>query len=161
MPTLKLNSNGKLILKNGKASCECCVLPFCSSGKLSITYDWSNSQSRDLDTGTEAFGGKVGYACSPSNAYLSWSGDNTSTAATEKVCVDVIKARTNGLWSSSCNILCHAGWFAQPDNQDTATLIVSFMGLSKTKTIHPQYIPSCATHLVATIIFYGNDFDLL
>ena len=24
MPTLKLNSNGKLILKNGKASCECC-----------------------------------------------------------------------------------------------------------------------------------------
>ena len=155
MPTIKLTAEGKVITKGGLPSCTCCF-------ELAITYDWRGTGQYDLDTNTQAFGESVGWSCGGSGDYVLWlpggSGalDDTSQNGFERVDVRVDKARTDGLWTSSYNIQCKAGWFTPAGGSGSATLSVTYRGTTKTKTISPGTQNNCASTAVATITVYST-----
>ena len=155
MPTIKRTAEGKIITKGGLPSCTCCF-------ELAITYDWRGTDQTDLDSNTQAFGESVGWSCGDSGAYVLWlpggSGaqDDTSTNGFERVDVRVDKARTDGLWTSSYNIECFAGWYQPADGSGSATLSVTYKGITKTMTISPGTQNSCASTAVATITVYST-----
>jgi hypothetical protein len=156
MKSIKI-SQGKVVTKGGKPSCSCC-----EEFELAITYDWRGTGQADLDTKTEAFGEAVGYACGDSGTYVLWlaggngSTDDTSTDGYERVDVRVDQARTDGLWTSSYNIGCFAGWYEPAEGSGPATLRVTYRGETKTKTISPGTQSECAATSVATITVYAN-----
>jgi hypothetical protein len=149
MATIKLQ-NGKVILKSGKASCSCCF-------QLTIKYDWAGTNMSDLDTKTTAFGESVGFACGDSGTYVQWiGGDNTGLNGFEQVDVLVDKAKTDGLWTSSYNILCFAGWHEPAEGSGPANLIVEYKGVTKNKSISPGSQSGCASTSVATATVYST-----
>jgi hypothetical protein len=162
MATIALKG-GKVILKDGKVSCSCCIVY-----QLTIKYDWAGTNMRDLDTKTTAFGESVGYACGNSGTYVQWiGGDNTGLNGFEQVDVLVDKAKTDGLWTSSYNIDCFAGWFTPAGGSGPANLIVEYNGVTKNKSISPGSQTSCASTSVATVTVYsiaqpdGSYFQIL
>jgi len=151
MATIKLQ-NGKVITKDGKVSCECCT-----DFQLTIKYDWSGTGMSDLDTQTTAFGESVGYACGNSGTYVQWiGGDNTGLNGFEQVDVLVDTARSAGLWTSSYNIQCFAGWFAPAGGSGPANLIVEYKNKTKNKSISPGSQNNCASTSVATVTVYST-----
>lgn len=123
---------------------------------MSIQYSWNQSSQRDLDTNTVAFGDRGGYACNGSGTYVLWGGDNTSASGVENATVLVGKAAAAGLWSSSYNIQCFAGWFTPAGGSGPAVLIVSYGGITRTKTIYPGTQTDCADTNVATVTVYAT-----
>ena len=162
MSTIKFHAaTGKLILKSGKATCSCCT-------ELVINYDWAGTGMADLDTATTAFGETLGFACGGSGVYVLWiSGDQTGINASERVDVRVDAARTAGLWTSSYNVTCKAGWFTSALGSGNATLRATYNGVTKTKTISPGNQSGCASTVVATVTVYaaaqpdGSFFEIL
>jgi hypothetical protein len=170
MKTVKLKSSGKVILKDGKVSCACCGENY----EMAIKYDWVGTGMRDLDTKTTAFGESVGWACGGGfGLYVLWlaggngNTDDTSENGFERVDVRVDKARSSGLWTSSYNIECHAGWYKPSGGSGSATLEVIYKGKTKTLGIQPGEQDSCASTSVATITVYaakqpdGTYFEIL
>lgn len=168
MPTIKRTAEGKVITKGGLPSCTCC-----EGFELAITYDWRGTGQYDLDTHTSAFGeacgwsngdGPVGFenSCGEYGTYVAWlaggSGaqDDQSLDGFERVDVRVNKARTDGLWTSSYNIECYAGWYTPAGGTGNATLSVTYKGITKPKTISPGTQNSCASTAVATITVYST-----
>jgi len=88
--------------------------PCCCGGCeiLQIIYDWTDSSSKDLDTGTTFLGKKVGWSCGSVWPYISWGGDNTSASATENALIYFKAALDNGLWSGSTTVNLAAGWYS-------------------------------------------------
>ena len=158
MPTIKRTAEGKIITKGGLPSCTCCGEAF----ELAITYDWRGTGQYDLDTKTTAFGEVVGWSCGDSGDYVLWllggSGiqDDQSLNGFERVDVRVDKARTDGLWTSSYNIECYAGWYTPVGGTGNASLSVTYKGITKLKTISPYTQSSCASTSVATITVYST-----
>jgi len=151
MATIK-TKGGKVLLREGKASCLCCDLY-----QLTIKYDWSGTGMRDLDTNTTAFGESVGFNCGDSGTYVQWiGGDNTGLNGYEQVDVLVDKAKTDGLWTSSYNISCNAGWFKPAGGSGPANLIVEYKNKTKSKSISPGSQTGCASTSVATVIVYST-----
>jgi hypothetical protein len=151
MATIK-TKEGKVLLKDGRVSCLCCNLY-----QLTIKYDWSGTGMRDLDTKTTAFGESVGYACGDSGTYVQWiGGDNTGLNGYEQVDVLVDLAKTNGLWTSSYNIECFAGWFTPRGGSGPADLIVEYKNKIKSKLISPGSQNGCASTGVATVTVYST-----
>ena len=162
MATIK-TKGGKVLLREGKASCLCCDLY-----QLTIKYDWGGTGMRDLDTKTSAFGESVGYGCGGSGTYVKWiGGDNTGLNGYEQVDVLVDLAKTNGLWTSSYNISCFAGWYKPAEGSGPANLIVEYKNKTKSKSISPGSQTGCASTGVATVIVYstiqgdGSYFEIL
>lgn len=150
MATIKTKNN-KVVLKNGKASCNCCGI------QLTIKYDWSGTGMRDLDTQTAAFGESVGFACGGGGTYLEFvGGDNTGLNGYEQVNVKVDTAKTNGLWTSSYNIQCFAGWFTPAGGSGSAKIIVEYNGGTKNKSISPGSQVDCASTSVGTVTIYST-----
>ena len=163
MPTIKLTAEGKVITKGGLPSCTCCF-------ELAITYDWRGTNQTDLDSNTKAFGESVGYNCGDSGTYVLWLEggtpcseigvcDDVSQNGFERVDVRVNKARTDGLWTSSYNIECFAGWYEPEGGYGSATLRVTYKGITKTKTISPGTQNFCASTAVAIITVYSTALD--
>jgi hypothetical protein len=162
MPTIKRTAEGKVITKGGLPSCTCCGEVF----ELAITYDWRGTGQYDLDSSTQAFGESVGFDCCCSGVYVLWlaggSGtqDDQSLNGFERVNVLVDKARTDGLWTSSYNIECFAGWYTPNGGTGNAGLSVTYKGITKPKTgpktISPGSQESCAATSVATITVYAT-----
>lgn len=156
MMTIKLNASGSVILRDGKPSCGCC-----EEYEMAIKYDWTGTGMTDLDTQTAAFGESVGWSCGDSGNYVLWlaggSGiqDDTSTNGYERVDVRVDQARSAGLWTSSYNIECYAGWYIPEEGEGDATLSVTYKGKTKDKTITPGEQNDCASTSVATITVYA------
>lgn len=146
--------------------------PISDGFELSIKYDWAGTGQRDLDTKTLAFGEAVGYRCGGSGTYVKWlvggSGrtDDTSKDGFERVDVRVNTAKKNGLWTSSCNIGCFAGWFSPSGGTGKAMLEVTYRGKAKKIEISPGEQNGCASAEVATITVYsrrqadGNYFEI-
>ena len=154
MATIKLQPSGAVVLKGGKVACACC-----EDFQLTITYDWTTTNMWDLDSSTEAFGETVGFDCENIEVYVKWiGGDNTGFNGSEQVDVLVDTARTDGLWTSSYNILCNAGWytFADPPGSGPANLIVQYKGVTKNKSINPGAQDNCAATAVATVTVYST-----
>jgi hypothetical protein len=144
---------GKVVLKEGKVSCSCCGPVY----QLTIKYDWAGTNMRDLDTKTTAFGESVGYDCGDSGTYVQWiGGDNTGLNGFEQVDVLVDTARTDGLWTSSYNISCFAGWYIPAEGSGPANLTVEYKGKTKSKTISPGSQDDCAATSVATVTVYST-----
>ena len=113
----------------------------------------------DLDSSTQAFGETVGWDCANVEIYVKWiGGDNTGLNGSERVDVLVDTARTDGLWSSSYNIQCNAGWYegADPVGSGPANLIATYKGDTKNKSISPGAQETCAATAVATITVYST-----
>jgi len=147
---IKVNENGVILSKGDKVSCTCCY-------EMRIEYDWGGTGQRDLDTGTAAFGGKVGYACSGGNMYLDWiSGDDVSLDGLESVDVRVNLARTDGLWTSSYNISCNAGWYSLAGGSGNYNLRVTYNGYTKSLSSSAGSQGSCASYLSRTVTVYAN-----
>jgi hypothetical protein len=157
MATIKITTEGKVITKGGLPSCACC-----EDFELAITYDWRGTDQYDLDTKTTAFEESVGWSCGDSGDYVLWlaggSGaqDDTSQNGFERVDVRVDQARTDGLWTSSYNIECFAGWYQPAGGSGSATLSVTYKGITKTMTISPGTQNNCASTAVATITVYST-----
>lgn len=136
--------------------------PCCDGVELAIKYDWSGTGQTDLDTKTSAFGESVGYACGDSGQYVQWLPggdgikDDTSTDGFERVDVRVNTAKSNGLWTSSYNIECYAGWYEPAGGSGSATIEVTYRGQTKTKGITPGSQSDCAGTRVATVIVYSK-----
>lgn len=151
MATIK-TKGGKVLLREGKASCLCCNLY-----QLTIKYDWGGTGMRDLDTQTSAFGESVGYACGGSGTYVQWiGGDDTGLNGYEQVDVLVDKAKKDGLWTSSYNISCFAGWYQPAGGSGPANLVVEYKNKTKSKSISPGSQYSCASTAVGTVIVYST-----
>ena len=149
---IKVNSNGKVITKEGKISCECCEL-----FEMRILYDWSGTNQIDLDTGTTAFGATVGYACGSGNQYIAWiSGDDTSQNGFESVDVRVDAAKADGLWTSSYNISCAAGWYEPVGGSGSYTLRVTYKGDTKSLLSSAGSQDDCATYPSRTVTVYSS-----
>jgi hypothetical protein len=164
---LGLSTSGAIKIKTDDGlravSCGCCS-PF----QLTIKYSWEGTGQRDLDTKTEAFGEVAGWSCGDGGLYVQWiTGDNTGQDAFEQVDIRVSDARRDGLWSSSANIACFAGWYAPAQGSGSAALIVEYRGKSKTKTISPGSQSGCASTSVGTVTVYsatqndGSYFEIL
>lgn len=150
--SIKVNSNGKVITREGKISCECCEL-----FEMRIVYDWSGTDQYDLDTGTTAFGATVGYDCGDGNEYIAWiSGDDTSQNGFESVDVRVDKAKADELWTSSYNISCAAGWYAYANGSGPYTLSVTYKGDTKSLSSSAGYQDDCATYPSRVVTVYSS-----
>lgn len=141
--------------------------PCCDGFELAIKYDWSGTGMSDLDTKTEAFGEHVGFACGDSGTYVQWlqggmpcqeggTCDDTSENGFERVDVRVNTAKKDGLWTSSYNIECYAGWYIPAGGSGSATLEVIYRGKTKTLGIAPGEQSDCADTSVATITVYAE-----
>ena len=152
MATIKLQPSGKVVIKDGKVACECCL-----GFQMTILYSWEGTGQPDLDTSTRGFDENLGYDCTNQEIYLQWiTGDDTSVDGNEQVDARVNDARKDGLWTSSYNIECFAGWYAPRGGSGPAELIVTYKNKTKQKTISPGQQNSCAATLVATITFYAQ-----
>jgi hypothetical protein len=141
---------GKVITKDGKVSCECCDI------QMEIIYSWAGTGQDDLDTSTRGFDESLGYSCENQGVYMQWiSGDDTGRDGSEQVNARVIDARKDGLWTSSYNIECYAGWYIPADGSGPAELIVKYKKKEKRKQISPGEQDNCASTLVATITVYA------
>jgi hypothetical protein len=101
-----------------------------------ISYSWTSG--RDLDTTTSLTApvveGPVGWDHSESTTYLSWSGDDTSSAGDEVVTVD-LAALVNDYPSATAATLSLAGnWYAEQGSQATITVTVNITGESPAVT---------------------------
>jgi hypothetical protein len=154
---IKINASGEVITRNGRPSCVCC-----EATELAITYDWTGTDMTDLDSQTAAFSETVGFDCGGSGTYVQWliggdgNQDDISKNGFERVNVLVDLARTAGLWSSSYNIECYAGWYTPQEGSGFALLKVSYKGDLKLQTISPDTQMSCAATPVATITVYAT-----
>lgn len=152
-----MNLSNEVITRNGRPSCVCCELT-----ELAITYDWTGTDMTDLDTQTSAFSETVGFSCGDSGTYVLWliggdgRTDDQSKNGFERVNVLVDLARTDGLWSSSYNIECFAGWYSPQGGSGFALLKVSYKGDLKLQTISPGTQSACASTPVATITVYAT-----
>ena len=145
---IKTKSDGGLRAVN----CACC-----ETFQLEITYDWSGTDMYDLDSSTQAFGETVGWDCENVEIYVKWiGGDNTGLNGSERVDVLVDDARKDGLWTSSYNIICNAGWYAPAEGSGPANLIVKYKSKTKNKSISPGAQETCAATEVATITVYST-----
>ena len=158
MIKLKVSSNGKLAMKGGKPSCECC-----SEIQLEIRYDWEGTDMKDLDTSTQAFNENVGYACAGgAGRYVKWlpgktgRTDDTSLNGFERVNVLVSSAKKAGLWTSSVNVKCFAGWFTPSGGSGDAKIEVTYRSKTKFMRIVPGSQTACADTQVATITVYSK-----
>lgn len=115
----------------------------------------------DLDTSTHGFGEDLGWDCTNAELYMQWiSGDDTSLNGFEQVDARVDDAKDDGLWTSSVNIECYAGWYTPAEGSGSAQLIVEYRGDTKTITISPGSQETCASTHVATItVFSTVQFD--
>lgn len=136
--------------------------------QMTIKYDWSGSGMYDLDTSTHGFGEELGWSCTNAEFYMHWiTGDDTSQDGFEQVDARVDDAKTDGLWTSSTNIECYAGWYIPASGSGSAQIVVEYRGDTKTKTISPGEQSTCASTHVATITVYstlqldGTYFDLV
>jgi hypothetical protein len=112
---------------------------------------------RDLDTQTRAFGQSVGFACGSGGEYIQWiGGDNTGLDGYEQVDVLVDKAKSDGLWTSSYNIDCFAGWYEPAEGSGPANLVVEYKNKTKSKSISPGSQNGCASTSVATVTVYST-----
>lgn len=136
--------------------------PCCDDFELAIKYDWSGTGMSDLDTKTEAFGETVGWSCGDSGTYVQWlpggdgDQDDTSENGFERVDVLVNTAKADGLWTSSYNIECYAGWYEPAGGSGSATLEVTYRGKTKTLGISPGEQSGCASTPVATVTVYAT-----
>ena len=151
--------------------------PCCDDFELAIRYDWRGTGQWDLDTKTEAFGESVGWICGGSGTYLKWlqggmlcqedgTCDDTSQNGFERVDVLVNTAKADGLWTSSYNIECYAGWYhgspgAHPNGEGGATLEVTYRGKTQTLIISPgsqtgDEGDQCSSTPVATVTVYAE-----
>ena len=144
----------KIKRKNQKiVSCSCC-----SVYELTIKYSWEGTNQYDLDTKTQAFGESVGWECGDSGTYVQWiTGDITYLNSFEQVDVRVDQAKSDGLWSSSYNIECYAGWYIPAGGSGSANLIVEYKNKTKSKVINPGSQDSCASTSVATVTVYSTE----
>lgn len=148
---VKVKTDGGLRAVN----CACC-----ESFQLTVKYSWEGTGQRDLDTQTAAFGESVGYSCGSGGNYVQWiGGDKRGVNAFEQVDIRVEDARRDGLWSSSYNIDCFAGWYEPSGGSGGAQLIVEFKGRTKTKSISPGQQDGCASTSVATVTVYSTAQD--
>jgi hypothetical protein len=144
------NGNKKIVIKNGKVSCECCI-------EMEIIYSWANTDKKDLDTSTRGFGENLGWSCANQGIYMDWiTNDNTGLNGEEQVNAKVDKARSDGLWTSSYNIQCYAGWYIPARGSGPAELIVKYKKKEKRKQISPGEQRGCASTFVATVTVYSN-----
>lgn len=144
--------DGKVVFKDGKASCACCGTEY-----VIIKYDWAGTGMRDLDSNTTAFGESVGYSCGYSGNYVKFvGGDATGINGFERVDVFVDRAKADGLWTSSYNIDCFAGWFTGAGGSGPANLEVEYKGIKRNKSITPGRQNNCASTSVATVTVYST-----
>ena len=72
----------------------------------------------------------------------------------------VDKAKDDGLWTSTMNVYCKAGWYElahdppyeEGDTLESAVLEVTWRGVTQTKTIYPGIQDVCADTDVAVIV---------
>lgn len=163
MPIIKTLS-GKVVTRGGLPSCTCCNVPT----ELEIKYDWGGTGMYDLDTKTTAFGESVGWSCGDSGLYVRWLEggtpcsspgvcDDQSQNGFERVNVRVDAARTAGLWTTSYNIVCKAGWYYPAGGSGSCQLIITYKGVTVTKSISPGTQNGCASTQVSTITVYSTD----
>lgn len=151
--------SGKVVTRGGLPSCTCCNY----ATEMEIKYDWGGTGMYDLDTNTTAFGEQVGYNCGDSGLYVRWlpgsSGpkDDQSQNGFERINVRVDAARTAGLWTTSYNIECYAGWYSPRHGSGYCQLIITYKGVTVTATILPGTQNGCASTPVATITVYSTD----
>jgi hypothetical protein len=137
---------------DGEGGCRCAAC-----AQASISYDWSGTGQRDLDTRTDFLDASVGYSCGDGDAYLQWiSGDDTSENGAEIVDVRVDDALLAGLWVSSVEVALHAGWFEPAEGSGGATVFVTYAGETRTLPISPGSQSDCASTRVATLTFYED-----
>lgn len=153
-----------MITSSVTVPCACCDQPY----QMQIYYSWYGTGQSDLDTNTVAFGASVGFACGSGNDYVTWiSGDNTGIDGLETVHVLVGDAKRDGLWTSSYNINCYAGWYEPATGSGPAFFQTVYRGVAKTKTIYPGVQSICASTHVATVTVYsqpltdGTYFEIL
>lgn len=148
--------DGRVILKDGKPSCECC------SWELVIWYDWEGTGQADLDTRTEFLSETVGWSCGEGENYLHWvTSDNIEVDGFERVNVDVDRARDDSQWTSSVNIELYAGWYGPAGGSGNAYVKAKYNGESQLIAIEPGSQGGCASTHVATItVFDDGTFDL-
>lgn len=130
---------------------------------LSITYDWSGTGQKDLDTGTTFLGAALGFACGGGSEYLEWSGDDVSENGQERVDLYPFDAFLDGEWTSSVEIQCAAGWYegADPPGSGPAVLRVEYGGVTEEKNISPGSQLDCASTSVGTVtVFEDGTFTL-
>lgn len=144
--------NGRILVRNGHWCTTCCGSQ--GSGVVLIEYSWTPPQL-DLDTGTSFLSTKVGWACSASGPYITWSGDNTGYGP-EIVTVDVRAAYRDSAWASSCEIVCSAGWYSPAGGSGPALLTVTFNGVTQTLTISPGQQSNCASTTVARVTVHDD-----
>jgi hypothetical protein len=159
---------GERVLRVGeRISCICC-----ESYEMAIKYDWGGTGQVDLDTKTEAFNEQVGWqpfgdpcGMTLNGNYVLWlvggSGaqDDTKQDGFERVNVKVNTAKTNGLWTSSYNINCYAGWYSPSGGSGSALLEVNYRGSLKSVTISPGSQSGCADTLVAIVTVYATALE--
>lgn len=145
--------------------CGCCGgNSNCAS--LIITYDWSNTSSNDLDTGTTFLGTKAGWACGPDysyggSEYLIFLGDEQGSNSSESVIINFKAARDANLWSNSVAVDLAAGWYVGAYNGGGQIVIrVNCVGGSgateQTKTVMPGIQGNCASTNVGSVTIYEN-----
>ena len=149
--------SGSLVLSDSEGEPCCCR----DCEVLKITYDWSESSSRDLDTGTTFVGTKVGWSCGNGNQYISWSGDNTSQSASEYVLIYFKKALDDGLWNTSTTVNLAAGWYSPASGSGPAKVIVECYNVTdedtkKEKVINPGSQNNCASTNVGSVTIYED-----
>jgi hypothetical protein len=94
--------------------------------QLVIEYSWPATEE-DLDTGTSFLGGNVGWACGPSNQFMSFSGDDTSLGGVERVTIDLNGAAMAALWNETVVVTLNAGWFAGARGSGPALVRIAFV----------------------------------
>jgi hypothetical protein len=159
------SDSGSLVLSDSEEDPCCCG----NCEILKITYDWSESSSSDLDTGTTFIGYKVGWPPPPSsnacgtgnNEYISWGGDNTSSSASEYVLIYFKKALDAGLWNTSTQVDLAAGWYSPANGSGPAKVIVECYNVTdedtkKEKVINPGSQNVCASTNVGSITIYED-----
>jgi len=133
MPTLKLNSKGKLILKNGKASCVCCL-------KLIIEYTWifsGDPTAVRVTTATALTGfNPIGFWCgTTANDYSSMSLRGGGMEVTEIATIDLTKSH-GVIWTSSLNINCGITFHGFYDDVEKPGIIFRVTCMGHTKTAY-------------------------
>jgi len=136
----------------------CC----CSQCKvLEIRYEWINSSSRDLDTGTTFLGNKVGWACGSGSQYMIWSGDSVGSSSVETVKIEIKRALEDKAWSKSTTIQLAAGWYIPARGSGPAKIWASCkkgiydtipVGKYQTIDISPGQQRNCASTPVGSIV---------
>ena len=127
----------------------CCCEEKCDV--IKITYDWSDIDSRDLDTGTYWLGRKVGWRCAPPSPYMSWDGDDTRKNATEVVLIYWKRALDAGEWTEETAVELSAGWYTPAGGSGPAKVRVECQDNTdpekvQVKNIAPGQQNGCATY---------------